>query len=98
MLQAAGGAGLTGGVAESPDVGERTQAVTRNPFLDDSEESDTEEVTRDRREPSPLHHTPKRMRASTSDSPKLDKTKLKQTSFNYRFFSSKLHLLKHILK
>jgi len=75
--KAAGGAGLTGGVAESPDVGERTQAVTRNPFLDDSEESDTEEVTRDRREPSPLHHTPKRMRASTSDSPKLDKTKLK---------------------
>ena len=42
-MQAAGGAGLTGGVAESPDVGERTQAVTRNPFLDDSEESDTEE-------------------------------------------------------
>jgi len=69
--KAAGGAGLTSGVAGSPVVSQRSQPLTlsHNPFLEDS---DTEED----RQPSPLHNSPKRMKAASSSSPKLDKSLL----------------------
>ena len=43
--QAAGGPGLIGGLADSPEVSERTRPVSpsHNPFLDDSEEEGEEE-------------------------------------------------------
>ena len=77
-IQAAGGPGLIGGLADSPEVSERTRPVSpsHNPFLDDSEEEEGEEEGHTG--PSPLHNSPKRMRSSgSSDSPKLDKSQLK---------------------
>ena len=64
-------------MADSPKVSDWTQSVTlpHNPFIDDSHVSDSEEDTKSTRRPSPLHISPKRLKAS-NNSPEFDKTQL----------------------